>query len=221
MSSLPEGHAMADDPWWGDSTSPEGKKPRSGSPRRLLWTVIGLLVLAALGVGVTLVARSGGSDTQGYITTPGILQVVTPEQRVSAPGLSGELLDGTTFSTAGWTGHIIVVNFWASWCAPCRKETPELVQVANATRSTGVEFLGVDIRDDRSSATAFAQNYRQPYPSLYDPDAQIQLAFRGLPPNAVPTTFVFDRHGRIAARALGRITGAQLDAVLATLTSET
>ena len=220
MHGLPEGHAMADDPLWDDSTSAEGDKPHLASRRRLWWPAVGLLVLSLLGVGVTVAARSGGQQTQSYITTPGILQVVGPDQRVMAPQVQGELLDGSYFSTDGWRGHIIVVNFWASWCAPCRKETPELVQVANATRSQGVEFLGIDIRDDRDSATAFAQNYQELYPTLFDPDAQIQLAFRGLPPNAVPTTFVFDRHGRIAARALGRITGAQLEAVLATLNSE-
>lgn len=219
-SGLPEDHVLADDPWW---DPPDGRrKPRTASRRRrAAIPALALLALAGVAAVFILQARPSGAPSAGsYISTPGLLTTVAPAQRIAGPRLRGQLLDGTRFDSATWAGHIIVVNFWGSWCPPCRAETPELVRVANATHSAGVRFLGVDVRDNRASARAFVRQYRVPYPSIFDSDNQALLAFRGLPANAVPTTFVLDRQGRIAGRALGRITGAQLSAVLATLQGE-
>lgn len=217
---VPKDHVQADDPWW---ESPDDRDNANPSVRRLRagWPAIALLALAAVATVLIVQARpTGGPEAGGYISAPGVLTAVAPAQRIAGPRLRGELLDGTAFDSAAWAGHIIVVNFWGSWCPPCRAETPDLVRVANATRGQGVRFLGIDVRDNRSSAQAFVRQYRVPYPSIFDSDNQALLAFRGLPANAVPTTFVLDARGRIAARALGRITGAQLTAVLTTLQGE-
>lgn len=107
-----------------------------------------------------------------------------------------------------------MVNFWGSWCPPCRVETPELVRSANAWRSSGPRFLRVDLRDERSAARAFPRQYGLLYPSLFDDDGTVTLSFRNVPPNAVPATFVFDRKGRIAVTAFGRVTADGLAAVL-------
>lgn len=217
---VPEDHVEADDPWWG---APDGGDNSNVSVRRLRagWPAIALLALAVIAtVLVVQVWSAGGPEAGGYISAPGVLTAVPPAQRIDGPRLRGELLDGTAFDSAAWAGQIIVVNFWGSWCPPCRAETPDLVRVANATRGQGIRFVGIDVRDNRSSAQAFVREYQVPYPNIFDSDNQALLAFRGLPPNAVPTTFVLDAQGRIAARALGRITGAQLTAVLTTLQGE-
>jgi thiol-disulfide isomerase/thioredoxin len=219
-SGLPEDHVLADDPWW---DPPEGRRNGRTSARRRRAAVPAVALFALAAVATLFIVQSqpsGGPSAGSYISTPGLLTTVAPAQRIAGPRLRGQLLDGTRFDSATWAGHIIVVNFWGSWCPPCRAETPELVRVANATRSTGVEFLGVDVRDNRASARAFVRQYQVPYPSIFDSDNQALLAFRGLPANAVPTTFVLDTRGRIAARALGRINAAQLSAVLATLQGE-
>lgn len=245
--SVPDDHVLSGEPWWDDAdaspvadtvaaeapasaagpgTSAAGVPTTAGRLRgaRAWWPLLGLLAIALLAAGLAVYANgssAGPGPTAGaYISTPGLLATVAPDQRVAGPRLRGRLLDGAAFDSAGWAGDIVVVNFWGSWCPPCRAETPELVRVADTTRADGVRFLGVDIRDNRASAQAFTRAYRVRYPSLFDPDSQVGLAFRGLPPNAVPTTFVLDRRGRIAARALGRITAAQLTAVLTTLRGE-
>lgn len=148
------------------------------------------------------------------------MQLIQAADRLEAPRLRGELLSGRRFDSAVWTGQVVVVNFWGSWCPPCRAETPELVQVANGWRSRGVRFLGVDVRDERSAAKAFVRQYDVPYPSLFDGDGTVTLAFRNVPPSAVPATFVFDRKGRIAARAFGRVTALGLEAVLRRVSRE-
>lgn len=209
---LPEGHVDSEDPWYADTESPS----RPGRLRR-----VGLIVLVVLVVTAAAVSFSaGGQSRPGYISEPGQLRVVQVAERLEAPRLRGELLSGRRFDSAAWAGQIVVVNFWGSWCPPCRAETPELVQVANGWRSSGVRFLGVDVRDERSAARAFVRQYAVPYPSLFDDDGTVTLAFRNVPPNAVPATFVFDRAGRIAATAFGRITATGLEGALRRLSRE-
>jgi len=217
-SSLPEDHVLAGDAFWDAEQTPAPRPSR----RRALWPLAALVVLAGIAGGLTWQAGMTGSQVGGssYLAAPGALATVAPDQRLPGPRLRGQLLDGTAFDSATWAGNIIVVNFWGSWCPPCRAETPDLVRVAGATGNHGVRFLGIDVKDNRASAQAFVRNYHVRYPSIFDIDNQGLLAFRGLPPNAVPTTFVIDRRGRIAARALGRINSAQLTDTLTTLRQE-
>ena len=105
---------------------------------------------------------------------------------------------------------MVVINFWGSWCAPCRSEAPTLAVLSEQYRSKGVQFVGVDIRDSPASAEAFVQNFGISYPSLNDPADEIALAFRGtVPPAAIPSTLVIDRSGHIAGRVIGQASYAQ------------
>jgi peroxiredoxin len=120
-------------------------------------------------------------------------------KRPAAPAVSGKALGGGDVDLSAHRGDVVVLNFWASWCSPCRAEAAELVSVAEQTRADGVTFLGVDVRDDQDKAVAFAQAHGLEYPSVFDPAGRVALAFKDVPPNTTPATVVVDRQGRIAA----------------------
>ncbi len=126
----------------------------------------------------------------------GIVQC-TPEQRSAAPTISGELLEGGSYDVADQRGQVVVVNFWGSWCAPCRAEADDLENTYQATKESGVTFLGINVQDSRDKAIAFEEGYRISYPSIFDPGSRLALAM-DIPPNSIPATIILDREGRIA-----------------------
>jgi thiol-disulfide isomerase/thioredoxin len=110
---------------------------------------------------------------------------------------------------------VVVLNFWGSWCTPCREEAPDLAALANHFRPAGVRFVGIDIRDSPASAQAFTSDFRISYPSLNDPGDTIALDFRDtVPPAGIPTTLVVARGGRIAARVIGPVTYTGLKSLI-------
>ncbi|GII26400.1 TlpA family protein disulfide reductase [Planosporangium mesophilum] len=157
--------------------------------------IVALLAALAVLAGCATSASSGVSSA----TDTGRSESFEASGRQPAPKLTGELLGGGAFDLAQHRGEVVVVNLWASWCNPCRAEAPELVAVAEATKSQRVSFVGIDIRDDRDKAKAFVQRYGIGYPNLFDPGARAVLDFAKVPPTAIPSTLIIDRKGRIAA----------------------
>jgi thiol-disulfide isomerase/thioredoxin len=154
-----------------------------------------LAALTAAAVALTLGACTG-SEESGCLTNPDGVIECPPDARTPAPEVKGELLDGTPYDLASTRGYVVVLNFWGSWCAPCRAEIDDLENMYKATKPSGVEFLGINGRDSRDLAMAF-QEGRVTYPSLFDPGGRTSLDF-DVPPNATPSTIVLDRAGRIA-----------------------
>jgi thiol-disulfide isomerase/thioredoxin len=141
--------------------------------------------------------------------------------RPAAPEVAGTTLSGTRFTLSGDRGAVVVLNFWGSWCTPCRQEAPALAELARHVSGTDVRFVGVDIRDDPASAEAFMRNFRISYPSLNDPGDAIALAFSGtVPPAGIPTTLVIDRGGHIAARIVGTASYDGLRTLIAQVSAE-
>ena len=121
------------------------------------------------------------------------------------PVLTGVTLDGENLQIPN--GGIVVVNVWASWCAPCRAEAPTLAALAN--KYQGTVFVGVLTRDSEVAARAFQKRFNLPYPTLVDDS--VLLGFKdSLSANAIPSTIVIDNKGRVAARISGEITVASL-----------
>jgi peroxiredoxin len=110
--------------------------------------------------------------------------------------VSGDLLDGGTYDLANDRGKVVVVNFWGSWCSPCRAEAVDLERTYQATKARNVTFLGVNWRDDRDSAKAFERG-RVTYPSIFDPTSRVALKF-DVTQASTPSTLILDRQGRIA-----------------------
>ena len=186
-------------------------------------------VVAVLAAGVLLVltgcsspgAPVAGGDGKGFVSGDGSVAVVPPADRLPAPDLTGTTLSGDTVSLSDEAGKVVVLNVWASWCAPCRQEAPYLQAVLDATKADGVTFLGVNIRDDAAAAQAFQRRFALTYPSIVDEDGRLLLAFHDtLPPSAIPSTLVIDRQGRIAARILRETTFTELRRLVTDVASE-
>jgi len=161
----------------------------------------------------------GGSDNR-FIAGDGSAQAIPVADRKPVTGVQGDTLDGEKVALADFKGKVTVVNFWASWCAPCRGEAPSLEQVHSENKGKGVEFLGVAFKDSKQNAQAFERKFKVGYPSLFDADGRITLAFRSVPPNAIPTTLVLDRQGRVAARVIGATTYSKLNPIVARVLAE-
>lgn len=147
------------------------------------------------------------------------IRIIPVGERTAAPVLRGELLDGSgAFDLADHKGDVILVNFWGSWCGPCVSEADDLEESYQATKDSGVTFLGVNVRDDRDAAIHFAAT-RSTYPSVFDPSSRLALDF-DLPPTAIPTTMIIDRQGRVAAVAYSAVLRTDLEPVLTTLAAE-
>jgi thiol-disulfide isomerase/thioredoxin len=182
--------------------------------------VTALAVLAAAGCdGGAIGADTPQSDGQSFVGSSYSSTFYPAGHRPDAPAVSGTTVAGQHLSLAAYRGYTVVLNFWGSWCAPCRAEAPALGALARKLQSSGVRFVGVDIRDQPDSALAFMQAFRVGYPSLNDPDDEIALAFRStVPPAAIPTTLIIDRQGQIAARIVGESNYDQLAALIAEVT---
>ncbi|MDP2029445.1 MAG: TlpA disulfide reductase family protein [Thiobacillus sp.] len=113
-----------------------------------------------------------------------------------------------------WRGKVLVLNFWASWCAPCREEIPDFVALRAQYHSKGVEFVGLAI-DNSANVTQFLQHQPVNYPILIGEGAANNLAQQlGNPSGALPYTIVLDRDGTIVMSHLGRLSRASLESAL-------
>ena len=182
----------------------------------LLAAVAAAAVLASAGCdGGAIAADAPASSGQSFVGHSYESTFYQPGHRPAAPPVSGTTVNGRHLSLAEFRGHTIVINFWGSWCAPCRAEAPALGQLARQLQPRGVRFVGVDIRDEPDSALAFMQQFNVGYPSLNDPGDEIALNFRStVPPADIPTTLVIDRNGRIAARIFGASSYRQLRSLI-------
>lgn len=119
------------------------------------------------------------------------------DEKPRDPVLAGELVAGGTYDAAGHKGRVTVVNFWGSWCAPCRAEMPGLVKAYDALSGDDVAFLGINVRDPNvDQAKAFVEQYRVPYPSIRDTQSKLALEFDVVPVN-IPTTVILGKDGKV------------------------
>jgi thiol-disulfide isomerase/thioredoxin len=185
------------------------------SRRRTAAAALGLLALSgfALSACASGGGVSGGGGNVNYVAAddPG-MSTVPAGDRQSAPQISGTTLTGQKLALSQYQGHIVVLNVWGSWCTPCREEGPALEGAYQQYRSKGVDFLGINTRDDNAAALAYVSNTGITYPSLQDPDETLVLQFKAIfPATTVPSTVILDQQGKVAVRVLGQVTEPELD----------
>lgn len=181
------------------------------------------LVAAAVASALMLAGCTGSSPQSegGFVSGDGTISRVPVDSRQQAPVITGTTLDGKPWRSDAITGKVLVYNVWGSWCAPCVKEAPALAAAAARTPQAA-QFVGLNTRDvGTAQAQAFVRDFGITYPNLFDPAGELLLTFGGqLPPNAIPTTLLVDRHGRIAARVVGEASEATLVALINEIAAE-
>ncbi len=115
-------------------------------------------------------------------------------------------LDGNTVDIKDYRGNIVVLNFWATWCPPCRAEIPDFIEVHDSYKDKNVVFFGISA-DDFNSLKGFSAEYGMPYQTLFDEDGEVHYAFRI---SAIPHTFILDKDGYEAFNQVGMMSKQQL-----------
>ncbi|WP_370651679.1 TlpA family protein disulfide reductase [Frankia sp. Cj3] len=204
--------------WAGRARWP-GPRPRPRQHASLVITgaLCALLcVVTGCSSGTDSVDQAAGGGF-GFVQQASNSDFVPVENRTPAPILTGPTVTGPELDLTSYRGRIIVVNFWASWCAPCRAETPGLVTMA--ADNPQVAFVGVNEKDNLSAAKAFIRDNGVNYPSIIDRIGT--LAARWPVPPGLPSTFVLDAKGRLAARFTGGVLPDELMPMLTRLRAET
>ena len=174
------------------SATPTSRSGEDGPRRRWPWFVL-LLATAAVVSAVLSV---------GFGRDPTVVQSVLLDR--PAPPLSGPTLDGGSLDLQDYRGDVVLVNVWASWCVPCRREYPVLEQASRELTPHGLQVIGINTQDTTEDAVAFLDELGGAnFPSVVDPDGRIAVEWGTF---GIPETFVVDRDGRLRSRVIGEIT---------------
>jgi thiol-disulfide isomerase/thioredoxin len=181
-----------------------------------------LLVLAVAGCSTGNDAVASGGDFQ-FVSPDGKTEIFYEgPDRKSIGGLSGQNLlePDQQIALSDFTGKVVVLNIWGSWCGPCRVEAPQLQKVYDQTRDSGVVVLGIDVHEKQSPAQDFVRDNNLTYPNIYDQPGRSLLGLKGYPRSVVPSTIVLDRAHRVAAVYLHDLLSTDLIPLLTRLTAE-
>jgi peroxiredoxin len=179
--------------------------------RRTVVTVTAVLaVLLGGALAVTFLTQGNGTGNAGDSTVE-----YQPGHRPLAPDFTATSLTGATIDMSSYRGKTVVLNFWGSWCPPCRQEAPTLAVLAQQYHAQGVAFLGDDVGDTPANALAFTRSAGISYPSISDPSYLIVQKFSQVAPvSDTPTTVVIDKTGHVAGMVLGGVSYGQMTTLL-------
>ncbi|GAA1992870.1 TlpA disulfide reductase family protein [Amycolatopsis minnesotensis] len=190
--------------------------------KRLLALAVGAALLVT-GCAADKDAKPGG-DTFNFVSPQGKLDnFYDIGSRQPIPKLSGEDLmnPGKQLSVTDYAGKVVVLNLWGQWCAPCRRESPEIEKAHQQTKAAGVQVLGLDVRDpDRAAPQDFMRDRGLTYPSIYDPPGRSLVQLTGYPRNVIPSTIVVDKKQRVAAVLLRDLLASDLVPIVQRIAAE-
>jgi thiol-disulfide isomerase/thioredoxin len=169
------------------------------------------ILAVVIAVGLALPALASGTDDP----------LVAKEQRKAAPKLSLRDIEGQKRELSDLKGKTVVINFWATWCGPCKAEMPEFTKVHAEYRDRGVEFIGAanEPRSEREKVQEFVRHLGIQFPIWLEASINHLGAFKVGP--GIPATVIVDPQGRVAARIKGVTDAAQLRSLLDRILAET
>jgi peroxiredoxin len=179
----------------------------------VLAAIVALLFYADGGGALPLVGRvkpkSDAPDTRDFAGPQGAAAVGQP-----APGFSLPGLDSRPVNLSDFEGRTVVLNFWATWCGPCREELPELQSVADRFQAQGVTVLGVNVQEGAAVVQRFLRDLGVRFPVVRDSDGNVALRYRV---SGLPVTFIVGPDGVLRDRLTGQVTAGLVSERLAAL----
>jgi len=171
--------------------------------------VVAVLLGGALAVTLLTSGQGNASDANGTVQ-------YQAGQRPLAPNVTGTSLTGSTIKLSAYRGKTVVLNFWGSWCSPCRDEAPTLAGLDQQYGSKGVAFLGDDVGDTTANALAFTRSAGITYPSFNDNGYLVVADFSqaGVAVSDTPTTVVIDKTGHVVGMVIGAASYEQLNTLI-------
>jgi len=167
------------------------KGPQEGKFRTLAWVaLLGVVVLAG---AIVLGPREKPATNAVRPALP------RSEPKGTAPAFTLTTLDGNSISLAEFRGKVVILNFWASWCGPCKREVPDFVLLQSQYGASGLQIIGIAL-DEEKPVRSYANSVGINYPVLFGND-DVSRAYGGV--EAIPTTFIIDRDGAIIHRFVG------------------
>ncbi|HEX2902974.1 MAG TPA: TlpA disulfide reductase family protein [Jatrophihabitans sp.] len=184
-----------------------------------------LLLAVALVAGCTggknAVDQSAGGQFR-YQSATARGNLIPVADRKSAGDVSGPLLSGGQFQLSQDKGKVILFNFFASWCAPCQAESPQLDALYQQRKANGFQVVGLDVKDpNKGQLSSFVANKKLTYPIVIDQAARTAIELGNVPLAGLPASVLIDKQGRVAAVYVGQVFPKDLDPVLDQLASET
>lgn len=178
-------------------------------PKKVVYRIAIVLILFAVSLLAWRLYYDRPQNTTNAQQGTGGLKVGQP-----APDFTLDTLDGNQIRLSGLKGKPVLMNFWASWCVPCREETPDLVKAYNTHHAEGLIVLGVNMTniDTISDAKSFVAEFQMPYQVLLDNDGKVAGLYHV---NGIPTSFFINRQGTITHIQIGKLTAEQIEQYLA------
>ena len=164
-----------------------------------------------MAVGIAVAAVVGWALVAGQQLGRDPSVVKSPLIGRAAPSFSLPGLDGGRVASSDYAGKAYVVNFWASWCVPCREEAPHLQSFSDRWSAEGVSVVGIVYNDDQDKASAFRDEFGLTFPQAMDPGGRAAIDFGVF---GVPETYVIDERGVVMAKLIGAVGPTTLDEVL-------
>ena len=185
--------------------------------RRIVGVVLASALLAACSTGSTL---SNGDQT-GFVSADGSAVVKDVDQRGDIVNFSAYFV-GTqeSWKLTQHRGDVVILNAWGPWCAPCRKELPELQKIYSEFADQGLTLVGLATRTNATSTLAFTKKFNITYPQLADYDSAALAQIPGIPSATVPGSIFIDRKGRVAGWALGAADASLIRSITQSLLEE-
>lgn len=167
------------------------KNNPSASSKRFIWMSITVLAIAA----IVFILRNGNTAEGSSLSANHSPEGIAP----AAPEFRLPSIDGHSVSLSDFHGKVVILDFWATWCPPCRREIPDFIALQSQYAGQGLQIVGVAL-DEPDKVKGFAQSWGMNYPVLLGDNAIANL-YGGI--SGIPTTFLIDRTGKIAGRYEG------------------